>query len=64
MTYRVRQTTVGPEKRTKSGSSSTSSNSVRPAKHENNAANVKTSLAIKVLKINLHQRALCACDLN
>ena len=42
-TYRVRQTTVGPEKRTKSGSSSTSSNSVRPAKHENNAANVKTS---------------------
>ena len=42
-TYRVRQTTVGPEKRTKSDSSSTSSNSVRPAKHENNAANFKTS---------------------
>ena len=42
-TFRVRQTTVGSEKRSKSDSSSTSSNSVRPAKHENNAANVKTS---------------------
>ena len=42
-TYRVRQTTIGPEKRTKSDSSSTSSNSVRPAKHENDAANVKIS---------------------
>ena len=42
-TYRVHQKTVGPEKRTKSDSLSTSSNFVRPAKHENNAANVKTS---------------------
>ena len=42
-TYRVRQTTFGPEKRTKSDSLSTSSNPALPAKHENSAANVKTS---------------------